>query len=32
MPGLVLSPDGYSLLYTQADRYESDPKLVENFQ
>jgi hypothetical protein len=30
--GLAVSPDGRSVLYTQADRETSDPVLVENFR
>ena len=32
MPGLALSPDGSSLLFTQLDRYESDLMLVEEIR
>ncbi len=31
-PGLALSPDGRTILYTQTDQADSDIVLVENFQ
>jgi hypothetical protein len=31
-PGMAVSPDGRSLLYTQEDERSSDIMLVENFR